>query len=409
MQKLGLLASIILLFCTLTACVHNNSYEQTKLCENLLKETWMQQINLNPNYWVRGADPWYYTGNPNNIEQYDHNAPASKAITTSMIRVPDFTHITVAGDFQVQIVGRATHNSVFIVGSNTATRQVVVEMMNNTLYIHKMKDSKACLKNVIVRINIRNLRELKNLGTSNIYGRDVLSDHLMIRSCDCGNIFLSGNMNVSHIYQTGTGTVAVLGANTPCLAIRVVGMGNVKVDGHVGIQTISHQGNGEVSVLGADSDSLAINAGGNGLTSVVGYVNLKKVCATDCSRVYVYWINSNSLYITESGNARVGLAGAVTNMNVDITDASRFEGQYLRGDTVYVRTRNYSHANVASDNKIFASALDSSSIYILGSPKMVSRYTSQNGAIIPIWVDSPPPAPFPPRISHQRHRSYKGE
>ncbi len=410
MQKLGLLASIILLFCTLTACVNNTGYEQTKLCENLLKETWMQQINHNPNYWVMGADPWYYTGNPNNPAQYDNTAPPSKAITTSMIRVPDcITNVNVSGDFQVQIVGRAEHNSAFIVGSNASTRQVVVEMMNNTLYIHKIKESKDCLKNVIVRINIRNLRELKNLGTSNIYGRDVISDHLMIRSCDCGNIFLSGNMNVTRINQTGTGTVAILGANTPCLGISVVGNGNVRVDGHVGIQTINHQGNGEVNVLGADTDSLTINAGCNGLTTVVGCVNLKKVCATDCSRVYVHWINSNSLYVTESGNARVGLAGAVTNMNVDITNASRFEGQYLRGDTVYARTRNYSHANVASDNKIFASALDSSSIYILGSPKMVSRYASQKGAIIPIWYDAPPPAPCPPRIANQRHRSYKGE
>lgn len=409
MQKLGLLISIILLFCTLTACVHDNGYQQTKFCENLLKETWMQQINLNPNNWVRGADPWYYTGYPYNVAQYDRSASPSKAITTAMVRVPDFTEVNISGDFQVQITGRTEHNSVFVVGSNASTRQVVVEVINNTLYVHKIKDSKECLKNVIVRINIHNLRVLKNLGTSNIYGRDVMSDHLMIRSCDCGNIFLSGDMNVTRINQTGLGTVAIIGANTPCLSIRAIGNGNVKVDGHVGIQTIYHQGNGEVNVLGADSDSLAINASGNGYTSVVGYVNLKKVCASDCSRVYVYWINSNSLYVTESGNARIGLAGAVTNMNVDTTEGSRFEGQYLRGDTVYVRTRNASHANVASDNKIFASALDNSSIYILGSPKMVSRYTSQNGAIIPIWVDSPPPAPFPARVVHQQHRSYKGE
>lgn len=409
MQKLGLFASIILLFCALTACVNTSSYNQTNFCENLLKETWMQQINLNPNYWVRSADPWYYTGYPYNPSQYDRNASPAKAITTSMVRVPDFTEVNVSGDFQVQIAGRTEHNSVFIIGPNTSTRQIVVEVMNNTLYIHKVKDSKDCLKNVIVRINIHNLRALKNLGTSNIYGRDVMSDHLMIRSCDCGNIFLSGNMNVTRINQTGNGTVAIIGANTPCLSIRTVGNGSVKVDGHVGIQNIYHIGDGEVTVLDADSDSLAINAGGNGTTNVVGYVNLKKVCASECSRVYVYWVNSNSLYVTESGTARIGLAGAVTNMNVDITDGSRFEGQHLRGDTVYVRTRRTAHANVTSDNKIFASALDNSSIYILGSPKMVSRFTSQNGAIIPIWMDSPPPAPFPARVMHQRHRSYKGE
>ncbi len=409
MQKLGLFASIVLLFCTLTACVSNNGYDQTKLCNNLLRETWMREINLDPNYWVRGADPWYYTGYPYSAIQYSRAAPPFKAITTSMVTVPEFTNVQVSGDFQVQIVGRAEHNSVFIVGPNALTRQIAVDVTdNNTIYIHKNKDSKACLKNVIVRINVHNLHMLKNLGTSNIYGRDVMSSHLIIRSCDCGNIFLSGDMNVVFIHQTGTGTVAVLGANAPCLNIRNVGNGNVRVTGHVGIQNIYHVGNGAVNVLGADSDSLMIHANG-GVTSVVGYVNLKKVWAYGCSRVYVYWINSNSLYVTAGDTARVGLAGAVTNMNVEMTNASRFEGQYLRGNTVYVRTRNTSHANVASDNKIFAAALDSSSIYIFGSPKMVSRYTSQKGAIIPIWYDSPPPAPFPPTLAYRGHRSYKGE
>ncbi len=401
MRKLGLLGSIILLFCMLTAC-SNNGYDQTQLNQNFLKETWMHQINLNPNNWVRGTDPWYLTGAPNNLEKYDRNAPPSKAITTLMVRVPDFTDITVAGDFQVQILGRAEHNSVFIVGPNAATRQISVEMVNNTLYIHKAKESKDCLKNVIVRINISNLRVLKNLGTSNIYGRDILSDRLMISSCDCGNVFLSGDMNLTRVSQTGSGTIAVIGANTPCLSVKAYGKGSVKINGHVGIQTISHRGNGDVNILGADTDSLTIDAYGNGTTTVVGYVNLKKVSANDSSRVYVYWINSNSLYVNASGNARIGLAGAVTNMNLDIIDASRFEGQYLHGNTVYARTRNWSHANVASDKKVFAAALDSSSIYIFGSPTMVSRYTSQKGAIIPIWVDAPPPMP-----TAVYHRPYK--
>jgi hypothetical protein len=202
----------------------------------------------------------------------------------------------------------------------------------------------------------------------------------------------------------------VIGADTPALSIKAIGKGNVKIHGRVGIQNILHQGNGEVAILGADSDSLAIQASGNGLTTVVGYVNLKKISAKDSSRVYVYWTNSPSLYVAASGKTQIGLAGAVTNMNIDITDASRFDGQYLQGNAIYVRTRDWSHANVSSDKKIFAAALGNSSIYIFGSPTMVSRYTSQKGAIIPIWVDSPPPAPAPRKIVyHQKHRGYKGE
>ena len=413
---LGLLG--VMMGFVLTACSSNNGYDQTQLHNNLLQETWMRCINLNPNSWVKGTDPWFLTGTPNNLEQYNNNAPPSKAMTTLKVQVPDFTNVTISGDFQVQLIGRAQHNSVYVTGSNDATRQIVVEMTNNTLYIHKVKDSKACLKNVIVRIYINNLASLKNFGSSTIYGRDVTSDHLTINSCNCGNIFLVGNMNLATVNQTGTGTIVVIGAETPCLSIKAIGKGNVKINGRVGIQNIIHQGNGEVAILGASSDSLVIHACGNGLTTVVGYVNLKKISASDSSRVYVYWINSPTLYINASGKAQIGVAGAVTNMNVDITDASRFEGQYLHGNTVYVRTRNWSHANVFSDNKIFSAALDSSSIYIFGSPTMVSRYTSQKGAIIPIWVDTPPPAPYPVLIAHKakapcpchkKQWSYKGE
>jgi hypothetical protein len=409
MRKSDLFSYILFVFFfMLTACASNNGYDQTQVHENLLNETWMHQMDINPSNWTRNADPWFFTGNPNSIQQYDNTAPAYKAITTSMVRVPDFTDVTVSGDFQVQIYGRAEHNSVFIIGPNASTRQIAVEVINNTLYIHKLKDSKVCLKNVIVRINVRNLHVLKNLGASNIYGRDITSSQLFISSCDCGNIFLCGNMNLARVSQTGTGTVVVLGANTPCLDIKVIGSGCVKVNGHVGIQNIYHNGNGDVTILDADTDALTINANGYGTTSVVGCVNLKKVRASGCSRVYVYWVSSSGFYATADGTSRIGLAGTTANMDVDITNASLFEGRYLRGDAVYVRTRDTSHANVASDKKIFAAALDRSSIYIFGSPTMVSRYTSQRGAIIPVWMDTSP-TPFPPTLAYRQHRSYKGE
>ncbi|MCE3237129.1 MAG: hypothetical protein K0R24_110 [Gammaproteobacteria bacterium] len=408
MQKLGLLGMIIAFI--LTACSSTNGYDQTQLRHNLLQETWMRSINLNPNNWVKGTDAWFLTGAPNRIEQYNNAAPPSKAMTTLKVRVPDLTNVNISGDFQVQLVGRTEHNSVYIMGPHQDTRQIIVEMMNNTLYIHKAKDSKACLKNVIVRINIHNLQLLKNVGISNIYGRDITSDHLMIESYDSGNIFLVGNMKLANVNQTGTGSIIVIGAHTPALSIKAIGKGNVKINGRVGIQNILHQGNGEVAILGADSDSLAIQASGNGLTTVVGYVSLKKISAKDSSRVYVYWTNSPSLYVAASGKAQIGLAGATTNMNIDITDASCFDGQYLQGNTIYVRTRDWSHANVSSDKKIFAAALGNSSIYTFGSPTMVSRYTSQKGAIIPIGVDSPPSAPAPRKIIYyHKHRGYKGE
>lgn len=404
----SLLFIIIVSLTVLIGC-SNPSFYQASVHENQVKETWYQHMNVSPNNWIRNADSWFLTGEPNHIEYYLNNPSHNLGSAIASVRSGSFDRLVVNGSFQVQIVGGQARESVYVLGPYDATRQISIHNQNGTLYVNQTKDAKVDLKKVIVRIGICQLKKIVNLGTGNVYGRNINSECLTIVACDCGSVMLVGQMNLNKVMQLGTGSITVIGAYTPCLFITVKGNGNVNVSGRVGIQKITNEGNGCVNIVGADSDSLIIHASNKSITSVMGCVNLKKVTASDYSCVYVYCIYSKNLYVSQRGCSRVGLAGYVGYMNVDLMDSSRFEGQYLKGGSIYVMTQDASHANVAPDVKIFAAAKNNSSIYLFGSPNIVSRYPSGGGVILPIFSDSNLPNggpvcvfPTSPRLAPQR-------
>jgi hypothetical protein len=379
----------------LVACTPNYSYNtQSQINRNLAKETWLQEVNTNPAVWTKGANPWFLTGNASPVEQYAMTAPFDKAISVVKVRVPDFTKIQVDGPFEVQILGQQEHNSLSIIGPNELVRRIIVDVHNQTVDIHRADKSVVNMSNVTVRIGVKNLQSLVNLGKANIAGRSINSSKLIINSIGDGNIILAGPMNLTELKQTGLGSVTVIGAYTPDLKITVKGNGNVNVSGQVGVSNINHIGDGTVSVIGMDTDSLNINAAGKGTTSLTGYANLKNVSASGQSKVYVYWLASNGLYIYAQDQARIALAGQANNANIDILGDSRFEGRYLHIDNVYARTRDWSHANMVPVKKLFATSLGHSSIYFFGAPDVVSPFSSPGSYVIPIWNDdSLPPKP----------------
>jgi hypothetical protein len=392
------LLSIILfsLITILTACTNTN-YPSKPLKYDLLGENWIPQVNLNSTLWTRGADNWFFTGEPNQIERAANSASPDKAMTIIAVKVPQFTDVTVQGCFQVQIDGGQEHNSVFILGANDAVRGTVVQVSGNKILIAQRNDDKSQtidFSKVIVRIGIRNLRNFTVGGGAKVEGHNVMSDGLIIRSTNPGNILLSGNMKVLNITNMGSGTISILGANTPCLDINSLGGGTVNVCGRIGIRTINNKGGGAVSVIGADSKSLTVNAEG-GFTSVAGYVNLRKITATNNSCVLIYWVNSNGAYVFARDTATVGLAGNALMENINLTHNARFLGQYLHGGNIFVQTQNNAHANVSTNQKLFASASDTSSIYYFGTPA-VSPYITGNGVVIPVWNGSVLPMPQAP-------------
>lgn len=400
MKKHGLLGIILIILITITGCSSTNTI-QPRGSDDALKENWMSQVNTNPDNWIKNADTWFLTGESSLIQQNSKNAPIYTPLSPSV--AAEFTNIRIAGSFQVQIVGGQEFNSVYVFAPDTKTSPVSFSIFKNNIDIFPAKKSTATMRNVIVRIGVRNLHSLTTLGNGLILGRTITSDKLTISSQAGASIFLGGNMNLTQVNQTGGGTITVIGAYSPKLNINVKGDGNVNINGRVGIENIMHMGDGSINIIGADSNALCITAAGKGLTTVFGYVNLKEVTAMDSSRVYVYWVYSNKAVVVEKGKANVGLAGSAGIINVDLSNTSCFQGEYLRGCSVYVRTKGNSHADIAADERIFASATDKSGIFYFGSPDILTPYTTQQGMLVSLGNYSkpsgallPPDGPFQP-------------
>jgi hypothetical protein len=380
-----------------SGCANHSSRDGGQIQKNLEHEAWMQRINLDPLQWTKHASPWFYNSEPSRFDQYESDSPVSRAITAMTVRVPDFKKIHVDGPFKIQIVGRQSHNTVYILGPNAAARHAAVDIKGDTLYIHPATEcGTTCgsLDQVIVRIGMRELDKVYDTGTGPFEAKNIDSTCLDLISTNTANILLVGDMTVSRISQRGNGTITIIGANTPALDIDVISNGNLNISGKVNVHHINKKGVGSLNIIGASSDGLVLKSAGAGITTIAGYTNLKKIDVVDSSRVYIYWINSNGIYINVRDNARLGLAGSAHNMDIEMNGNSRFLGKYLRVENVYIRTKDNSHANISPSDKLFANAMDSSSVYFFTSPNVISRYTMGNGVIAPIFNDSCPiPAP----------------
>jgi hypothetical protein len=387
----------------LTSCAsNNNTLYKAQVRNDLVQENWINHVTLNPNNWTNHADKWFYTDEPRNFNEFDAGAPAGRAITAMMVRVPDFNNIKVDGPYRVQIYGGQLHNTLYVLGPNEAARHTAVEIKGNTLFIHPATEcGKGCgnPNDVIVRIGIHDLANLHANGSGLIEGKLITSSGLNIKSTNSSEILLTGEIRLQRVFQASSAPISIIGAYSPEVDVKIINNGNVNLSGRIGIRHILKQGRGDLNIIGADSDSLDIKSSGSGMTTINGYVNLRKIDVTESSRVYLYWVNSNGIYINLNGSGRLGLAGSANNIDVEVGGNARFEGKYLRAENVYIRTSGSSHANVTPRSKLFANAMDNSSIYFFGSPNVVSRYTSGNGIVIPVFNDACP-VPMAPVNAH---------
>jgi hypothetical protein len=407
------LAVVFLSNCTLPV---RNPYPH----DDLTNETWRHDMDVSSTHWVKEADTWFLTGEPNAIEEANRHAADSSAISTMIVRVPDVTNIKVNGAFQVQIFGSDDdHNRVYIYGPNVGVRQTAVDVFGDTLYLHQRENVSRSMSRVIVRVGIADLHHLTQLGRGSIEGRQLYSDTMNITAKGSGNIYLMGDIDLQRITQTGIGSVTVMGARTPALDIYASSpstKGAVNVSGEVGVQSINHTGEGDVNIIGAKSDFLKINTAGKGKISVYGRANVEEVIARDDTRVYLYRVRGYSLHLHAYDNARIGLAGSTRDLYVDACRAARYEGRYLYAQNAYVRAHDWAHINVSARNKIFASATENSSVYFFGTPLLLSQFIDGNGTIIPISASYVQPLPRVYKRAHRYvrllcHRSsyYKGD
>ena len=384
MKRYFSIALITLFFLTLISCASNHT---AHLNTGYTQETWMAGVEKDPSKWLSGSDAWFMNGNP--YVQTQYNATYASAMSNMSVSVPNFTNVRTKGNFQVQIYGAQGSNSVTVYGPNNAVRATKVQVIGNTLCVEQAEKAPSNMRQVIVRIAIGQLNSLVQLGDGPVEGIRLFSNGLKVVSAGCGNVYLSGNLNVHSITSTNQGSITIFGVNTSQLDIKTTGAGCVKVSGNISLRTIAHKGkaSGDISVIGANGNcETHIFAEGRGKISINGRVNIREIRASGRTCVYAYPVNSANLYVYTSGSAKVGLAGGATNLFADTSDSSLFYGRYLCVRDAYVRAHDWSHVNVTATNKIFAAATQNSSIYFFGSPEIMSQFVSSNGVVIPVWM-----------------------
>lgn len=367
----------------LVSCVsHTHDFVQSQVQNNLLQENWQGQIDQDPAKWKKHADSWLWFGTPNALERANRSAPYSDAMSTMMVRVPDFTQIRVDGDFEVQIDGRFQHNSVYLYGPNAEMRQIAVEVRDHVLILRRIDIQDP--RHVIVRIAIHNLQGLTQNGSGKVEGRFIRANPLSLRAGGSGDIILTGKINVKHIELAGSGDVTILGAYAPLLRIDASGRGTLNVCGRIGVDTINHTGSGDINLIGVDTNALSIWAGGSGKIALKGIANLKQVTANGKAAVYLSVVRSKDIYAYVRDQAVIGLAGKTKTLYIDARGSSTFAGSQLQSQYTYARAREWAHINTAADDRAFAAADDNSSIYIFGWPNVISPYVNDNAVIIPL-------------------------
>lgn len=392
---------IVALF--LSACVtHTHEFVQSQVRNDLLQENWRNQVDSDPMKWQAHADSWLWYGTPNSVEQANRRAPFSAAMSTVMVRVPDFTRIQLEGAFQVQLDGRFQHNSVYLFGPNEEIRQVSVEVKDHTLVIHGDTDTNNTPQHVIVRIAVHNLQGLVHKGSGKVQGRFIRANPLVITAAGSGHIILTGRINVKQINHSGSGVVTLLGAYTPFLNIASSGAGTLNISGRVGIAALTHSGSGDINIIGADTNTLSIAASGAGKIAINGIANLKQLTASDRVKIYLHSVRSKNCYVYLSDRATVGVAGETQSLYVDAKRSALFMGSFLRSRYTYVRARDWAHINAGGDNRAFAAASDNSSIYLMGKPDVISPYVNDNAVVIPI---EPPPLTPLQELGYQQKKA----
>lgn len=397
-QILLILFTIFLVSCT----TYRNPFPN----EDLTRETWPWQVDRTPNNWVRGADCWFLTGDPQvnqgGVYKDEYAAPAT---STMMVSVPGFDSIKTDGNFTVQIFGTYGEQSVFVNGSNAGVRSVAITVQNGTLMLHQTKDASRDVQKVIVRIGMPYLRQLTNTGCGLIEGRQLRSNGLIVNSNGGARIYLAGCMNVRSIQQCGTGTTSVFGANTPYLDIYTDNCGSVNVSGHIGLHRVKHYGSGNINIIGAEGGDATIYAEGKGKVGILGHPNIRQIQAKGNTCVFALCLQSSAMYIYAFDSARIGVAGNVNSMFIDAASYSYVGARYLMANEAYARGHGSAHINITAFNKIFASATGNSSVYFFGSPNILTQFISGGGTVMPIYLQNPGPSP----CGMQRSACYKDQ
>lgn len=404
MQRYFWLGIAFVIFLGLMSCTNTRAPFMT---QDLTHETWVPLVATDPHLWGKNADTWFYNAEPTALEEQMYALPPSRAVSSINVAVGNFSNIKIEGDFQVQITGTTGENSVTILGPNELTRHVIVNMYGNLLCLSEDKEAhmvEPCeMRKVIVKIAVNHLAGLINNGCGRIEAINIDSSGMVVESSTPGSLYLSGNITLNSLVNSGPGNITIIGANSPGLTVVTSGNGGTtNVSGQINVRSIEHHGTNEINLIGVSSDGLLIDADGSGKIGISGQVTVKDIRVRDNVWLLMPSVNGDMSFIYAYDNAVIGMMGQIHDLTVYTFGMARFFGRYLCTNTAFVRALDNSHVNIAASTRIFVYTDQNGSVYFFGLPGILSEFPHRNGVALSIYEGEA--SCMVPEV-----KSYKGE
>lgn len=399
------LHTLVLLLVTtvLTSCMYSRT---PYLNNNLSKETWQSNIDTDSSKWLKGATQWFLTGDaiPAEVQK-----PPYSMMGTMHVDVPEFSRIAFNGQYKVELFSSPDKQTVYVRGFTKDIDDVDISVRGKTLHLKQRSGARREIKHVIVRIGVKHIDQLEQMGSGSIEAVQVFSPRLKIISRGGGPIFFRGGANIHEIVSLSSGNVTVLGAITPQLDIKSMSTGNVNISGNVGVHKIDHRGTGDINIIGANTDNLHIDATGVGKIGIDGVANVRQIKTSGRICVYLNHVATDELYAYASDKSLIGMAGDVNNLYLYATNASMIYAQSLLAHNAYARASYSAHINVTAGNKMYASATKNASVYFYGQPEVLSQFVSGNGVVIPVYRYSSNPYDYNNLRRNEQKVKFKDE
>lgn len=382
MKRISLMLLVFTLVALLVSCATTGRYPYTSA--DLSRENWRTQMLIDPARWTAKADSWFKVGSTTLGEYRNETAPYGEAISREAVRVPNFHHLKVYGDFQIQVSGDPNVASVWIEGPNDAVRSIAVVVRDNTLSLVQAQNAPLNMNRVIVHVTMRSISSLTSYGNGRIEGIRLFSSSLIVDSNGTGNIFLAGHLNVRRVISRNCGSVNIYTIKSMQTEIEACGCGdvNIKAESYIDLKSIRHTGNADVNVVGAVGNNVYVDAKGKGRVNIFGRVGIKEIRASEQVCVFVYDSASARPCIYVYDDAHVGIAGSAGTFYAYTTRNAKLMASSLTAETIYAESSGYSHMNITGTNRVFATARDYSTVYFWGNPDVIDPFEKNEGAII---------------------------
>lgn len=357
------------------------------LTEEDCLESWRQYIERCPSKWLCGADRWFLRCEPNDEELANRRAPQGSMKSRS-IKPPAFTQVKVDGDFQVQLIG-GPKNRLCIYGPKSAVRAITIFVKDHTLYLQQNAEiPRALMHRVIIRVSIKCLSHLIQIGAGSIEAIRLHSNSLRITTNGTGELFLSGPINISRVEQLRGGCITLLDVNACGLVIRSLGSGLINIAGPVCLDSITHRGTGNINIIGARSNGLCLYTQGYGKIGICGQISLSSLTAKGHTCVFITNLvpppcprDAARMYLMDY--ARVGVAGSTPTLAVNLCDRAFFAGRNVCTQTALIKAYDCTHANVTANRRAFISSAGDSHVYFFGPSNLLTAFSSGTSTIIP--------------------------